>query len=147
DIFRSKTSLCVPVGEKPAVGWTPGRIFLIFLGLGFLFLISAAVLGAQAERDDKKDDPVLIAVCAVLGLSGMGCFFVPATMDRFSMTRLLGSRRADLIEQPGELLCAEISHTDRSKMKIEIDGDDYVLCLADAKNRRLLIEGVAARYL
>jgi len=33
-----------------------------------------------------------------------------------------------------------------SKQKIEIDGDDFVVLFFDKANRRILIEGIAARY-
>ena len=43
-------------------------------------------------------------------------------------------------------MAAELSNADRSKMKISIDGDDHVLVLFDEDSRRLVIEGIGARY-
>ena len=44
DIFRSRSSFCIPVANKPIVGWTPGRLFIVFLVLGFVLLIAAAII-------------------------------------------------------------------------------------------------------
>ena len=150
DLFDCPRSFCVPLAEKPVVGWTPGKLFIIFLVMGFVFLIGAAVIVGIAEQDTNRPPLLrsfLLIAGTVMGFAGMGCFFVPATMDRLIMRLLLGSRGSDLTHQPGELLCAEISNTDRAEMaKLSIDGDDHVLILADQENRRLLMEGVAARY-
>ena len=43
-------------------------------------------------------------------------------------------------------MAAELSNADRSKMKLTIDGDDHVLIRFDEENRRLMIEGIGARY-
>ena len=150
DIFRCPGSLCVPVGHKPIVGWTPGKIFIVFLVLGFVFLIAAAIVAGVAERNPNLGDggkAVALTLGVGLGTLGMACFFAPVLLDRFLMKLMIGSRARDLADHEGELLCAELSNNDRSKMKISIDGDDYVLLLADAENQRLLIEGVAARYM
>jgi hypothetical protein len=82
-----------------------------------------------------------------MGIAGIALFFVPVLLDRLIMKLLIGTRGTSLAARPGELLCAEISDADRSKMKLSIDGDDYVLLLADYANRRLLVEGIAARYM
>ena len=58
DPFRFDGSFCIPVAERPAVGWTPGKIMLIFLVLGFALLGTGAYLGAQAERIRGEDGPV-----------------------------------------------------------------------------------------
>ncbi len=152
DIFCCPSSLCVPVANKPIVGWTPGRIMIIALVLGFALMFGGAVVVSMAEDANVRgngngNEAILTVLGAGLSLCGLSCFFLPVTMDRFVMKRLLGSRGAELALYPGKLLCAELSDADRSKMKISIDGDDYVLILADYENRRLLIEGVAARYL
>jgi hypothetical protein len=150
DIFRSKSSFCIPVANKPVVGWTPGKVFIIFLVLGFAFLIAGAIIAGIAEKSPKLGDgekAAAIALGVALCIAGLGCFFAPVLLDRFLMRLVTGARGAELASHPGELLCAEISDTDRSKMKVSIDGDDFVLILADCENQRLLLEGVSARYL
>jgi hypothetical protein len=150
DIFRCKSSFCIPVANRPIVGWTPGKLFIIFLVLGFVLLIAAAIVAGMAERNpnlDENSEAIAIVLSVVLGFGGMACFFAPVLLDRYLMRLLIGSRGSELVRRPGTVLCAEISNTDRSKMTISIDGDDYVLLLADAENRRLLIDGVAARYM
>lgn len=148
--FRSRSSFCIPIANKPIVGWTPGRLFIIFLVLGFVLLIAAAIIAGIAERDPNLGDnqkTLAIVLSSVMGVGGMACFFTPVLLDQFLMRLLIGSRGAELVSRPGRILCAEISNNDRSKMKISLEGDDYVLLLADAENQRLLLEGIAARYL
>jgi hypothetical protein len=150
DPFSFPGSLCVPVAKKPVVGWTPGKIFLVCLVLGFAFLGGGVVLIGKTERGAERGDgnnAVAVSIGACLSIAGVACFFLPVTLDRLIMKLVLGSRGTELARRRGEILCAEISDTDRTKMKISIDGDDYVLVLADYANHRLLIEGVAARYL
>ena len=53
DIFRSRSSFCIPIANRPIVGWTPGRLFIVFLVLGFGLLIAAAILAGIAERNPK----------------------------------------------------------------------------------------------
>ena len=150
DIFSCPSSLCVPIANRPIVGWTPGRIFLIALVLGFALMFGGAVVVSMAEQANLRgngNQVILTVIGACLSLSGLACFILPLKMDRFIMKVLLGQRGTEIALHPGELLCAELSNADRTKMKISIDGDDYVLLLADYQNRRLLVEGVAARYL
>jgi hypothetical protein len=150
DLFSFPGSLCVPVAKKPVVGWTPGRIFLICLVLGFALLGGGVVIIGKAERDAGRgngNNAVAVSIGACLSIAGVACFFLPVTLDRLIMKLVLGSRGTGLARRRGDILCAEISDTDRTKMKISIDGDDYVLVLADYANHRLLIEGIAARYL
>src|SRR5688572_25361519 len=150
DLFSFPGSLCVPVAKKPVVGLTPGKICIAFLVLGFALLGSGVFVVGKDERNvnqGKEKNAAMVPVGFCLGLAGISCFFAPLLLDRYIMRLLLGSRGSELVHRPGDLLCAEISHTDRTKMKISIDGDDYVLVLADYVNRRLLIEGVAARYM
>lgn len=148
--FDYPGSFCIPLAEKPIVGWTPGKIVLLAIVLGFAFLGSAVIITGKAERDEKLGkgkNAVALPIGLCLGIAGMGCFFLPPLADRSIMRILIGSRATDLRHRPGTLFCAEISNTDRSKMTISVDGDDYALILADHENRRLLIEGVAARYM
>lgn len=150
EIFDTEGSFCIPIAHKPIVGWTPGKLFIIFLVLGFVLLIAAAIIAGITERNPNLAEnrkAIAVALAVGMGLGGIACFFAPLLLDRFLMRLLIGSRGSELVRRPGRLLCAEISDTDRSKMKISIDGDDYVLMLADDENQRLLLEGVAARYM
>lgn len=146
DLFSFPGSFCIPVAEKPVVGWTPGKLMLIALVVGFALLASGALLASRVEiKDDEADVGLLILGC-VATLCGFVCFLAPVLLDRHVMRLLLGQRGSHLLAHEGTVLCAEISEADRSRLKISIDGDDYILLLADAQERRLLIEGVAARY-
>lgn len=149
DVFNTPASFCIPVAERPVVGWTPGRMMLIALVMGFLLLGSGAFLATVAEK--KKDDAaragvMTMAVCC--SLSGMLMFFLPVVCDRYIMCWLIGDRGRELFERAGttKILTTELSSADRSRMKLSIDGDDYVLIFPDDVNRRLLIEGIGARY-
>lgn len=150
DLFSFPGSFCVPVAEKPIVGWTPGRVFLIALVLGFACLGAAVFIGGKAERNANRGlakNAAMLPLGVCLAVTGIALFFLPVMLDRSIMKFLLGSRGAALARLPGGALCAEVSDADRAKMKLSIDGDDYVLLLADHANRRLLMEGVAARYM
>lgn len=150
DLFNFPGSFCAPVAKRPIVGWTPGRIFVISLVLGFLLMGAGVFMAGKAERDAKRGkakNGLVLPIAASLSLAGVSLFFLPVLLDRFIMKVLVGSRGAKLRCRPGDLLCAEISDTDRSKMKVTIDGDDYILLLADYVHGRLLIEGIAARYM
>ncbi len=149
DMFNLPASFCVPVAERPVVGWTPGRIMLIAMVMGFLLGGSGAFLATVAVKkvDDVTNAGLLtLAVCC--SLSGMLMFFLPVVCDRYVMCAIIGDRGKKLIERAGttKILTTELSNADRSKMKLSIDGDDYVLIFPDDVNRRLLIEGIGARY-
>jgi len=146
NLFAIPRSFCIPVASKPIVGWTPGRITLISLVLGITLLVGAAYLASQSEKPGQQTSGVAVLITVCMGIAGIACFFAPVVFDRHIMSMLTGSRGAELRLQPGEMLCAEISDADRSKMKISIDGDDYVLLLADEHDNRLIVEGIAARY-
>lgn len=148
DPFQSPFSFCIPVNHRPAVGWTPGKITLIFLILGFAGLGGGAWLASIAEKNGQANAGLLaLGVC--LSLSGMAAFFVPTKFDRFIIRWILGERGKQLLEQAGasQTSTAEISNPDPSQMmKISIDGDDHVLIYFDKENHRVVMEGTAARY-
>ncbi len=56
DPFRFPGSFCIPVAEKPIVGWTPGRVSLIAIVVGFLLLAAGALLAATTN--DKQPAPI-----------------------------------------------------------------------------------------
>lgn len=147
DPFRFDGSFCLPVAERPAVGWTPGKIMLIVLVIGFALLGAGAFLASRAERNPNASVALMIAA-AVCSLSGIASFFVPVKFDRYVISWLIGNRGRELIERAGmaQIMSAEVSNADRASMKLSIDGDDHVLIFLDEAHRRILIEGTAARY-
>lgn len=149
DPFRLPGSFCIPVAVKPAVGWTPGKLMLIFLVLGFALLGAGAFLASIAQPDPKgPTNGGILALAVICSLSGMGAFFAPLVFDKALITWLIGRRARDLVERAGtsRILTAEISDADQARIKLSIDGDDHVMILPDEANRRILMEGTAARY-
>jgi len=150
DPFAFPGSFCTPVAERPLLGWTPGKITLVMLVLGFALLIGGALLGSTAERAGPgagNTGLMVVAVCCSVG--GIITFFVPSKFHRQIVSWLIGARARELAERSGgtDIMAAELSDSDRTKMaKLSIDGDDHVLIFFDDKNCRLLIEGVGARY-
>lgn len=149
DIFHLRESFCLPVAERPIVGFSPGKVMLIALVLGFALLGGGAWIASTL--DEGANDPrsaLVLAVAALSSLSGMAMFFLPTVFDRRLVSFFLRNRGRDLLHRTGDgtLLTAEISNADDSAMKISIDGDDHALIWADRTSRRLIIEGVAARY-
>ncbi len=149
DPFGFPGSFCLPVGKKPVVGWTPGRVMLIAFVLGFALIGAGALLTTKVDRDQPGGaDTVLLTLagcCTVLGITTM---LVSVKLDRFILRWLIGDRAHDLVGRSGmaETMTAELSDADRSKAKISIDGDDHVLILFDDEHNRLMIEGIGARY-
>lgn len=141
-------SFCVPVAQKPAVGWTPGKISLVLLVLGFACLASGAGLATLAERMDGPQSAAVLAIGVCLSLSGFAMFFVPSKFDKQIIRFLVGDRASHLFERAGageELLSSELSRAD-NKITVSVDGDDHVLILVDKTRRELLLEGTGARY-
>ena len=141
DPFDWPGSLCIPVAERPVMGWTPGKIWLIALILGFVCLGLGAWLASREETG-----PLIIGVCC--SLSGFGFFFMPMYADRPIIRGVIGERAHELIARNPDatVLSSELSNADRSQMKLSIDGDDHVLILFDTQEKRLLIDGIGARY-
>ncbi len=141
DPFELPSSLCIPVAEKPVMGWTPGKIWLIALVLGFVGLGMGAWLASK-----EQTGPLIAGVCC--SLSGMAMFFMPMYADRAIIRGLIGDRARELTERfpHAPLLSSELSNADRSQMKLSIDGDDHVLIVFDAEEKRILMEGIGARY-
>ena len=149
DPYQHTGSFFIPVAEKPLVGMTPGRIYLVALVLGFAMLIGGAVLASSLEKDGGNGgDTWLLVVAVACSVSGILLFLVPVKLDRFILRWLTGRRGHELAQRAAgaKMMSAEISDADRSNMKITIDGDDQVLILFDEQNRRLMMEGLGARY-
>ncbi|MCA9026325.1 MAG: hypothetical protein KDA86_14050 [Planctomycetaceae bacterium] len=144
DPFEYPGSFCLPVAERPLVGWSPGRITLIALVLGFALLAAGAWLASIAE----KQNGLLLVIGGCCSLSGMLMFFLPLKLDRQIIGWMMGKRGHDLAARARNLtlLASELSDPDLSRMKISIDGNDHVLILFDEQNHRLMIEGLGARY-
>lgn len=148
DPFAYPGSFCIPVAEKPVIGWTPGRVSLVVLVLGFVLLGSGALLATKADEDKPgAGDAALLTLAACCSLSGIAVLFVPAKLDRHIVRWLIGKRGRELLDRSGttKVMAAELSDVNTSG-KISIDGDDHVLILFDVENRRLQIEGIGARY-
>jgi len=148
DPFRCAGSFCLPVGERPMVGWTPGRVAIIILVATFSLLGIAMLLARWEEQMAPGPAASVVfgaAVCC--GLAGMVGFFIPAKFDRQIVGWLIGERGRQLMQRTGlvETMSVEISSPE-SATKITIDGDDHALVGFDDENHRLLVEGVAARY-
>ncbi|MEQ9412049.1 MAG: hypothetical protein RIK87_30335 [Fuerstiella sp.] len=147
DPFSCDGSFCVPVAKRPVLGWTPGRISLIALSAGFALLGGGAFLASWAEKNQAGGSALLaFAVCC--SLSGIVLFFLPAKFDRQIISWLIGDRGRALMEQAGlaGIMSAELSNAEQKDMKLSIDGDDHVLIFPDHAGRRLMIEGIGARY-
>ena len=140
---EANVSYCLPLHERPVVGITPGKIMIVALVLGMALLCAGAAIGWLVA----KNNPPFIYVAAGCTLTGMACLFI-SSFDRSILRWILGARGTELAERSRAfpLISAEVSNTDRSKMKMSIDGDDYVLLLADETERRVVIEGVSCRY-
>lgn len=161
DPFRCPSSFCIPVDKRPAIGLTPGKIMLVALVLGFVGLGLGAWLASIAvpqpprnaiafpQANKPQENIPLLIVASFASLAGMACFFAPLMLDRQIVAWLIGDRGRRLIEQAGmtQIMTAEASDADLTRVKISIDGDDHVLIYPDADRQRLVIEGTAARYL
>ncbi|KAA5547070.1 hypothetical protein FYK55_01230 [Roseiconus nitratireducens] len=148
DLFATEESFCVPVGDRPVRGWTPGKTMLVALVLGFALLGGGvAILSFVDEEADDISATLLTLLAVTSSLSGIAMFFLPLLLDRYLVAWCIGWRGKELLDQPdGDVFAAEVSDTDRTRMKIQIDGDDYVLVRMDETQGRLWIEGVSARY-
>lgn len=149
DVHDSGQSFCLPMRDRPMIGFTPGKLMLVVLVLGFALMGLAAWVISRVDID--ADDPgstLTIVGAMMLGLTGFMCFFVPAIFDKPVAKCFLGSRGKELQHRAGsdDLLSAELANGDPSKQGIAIDADDNVLVFPDKQNKRLLIEGLAARY-
>jgi len=122
---------------------------LVSLVVGFLLLFGGAGLASLSERQKQAglETPLLI-VAACCSLSGIGAMFLTIKCDRQILKWLIGQRAQALADRADRrtLLAGEIVNGDRGTMTISINGDDFGLILVDEAERRLLIEGVGARY-
>ncbi|MBD3672114.1 MAG: hypothetical protein HUJ26_01195 [Planctomycetaceae bacterium] len=146
--FATDESFCVPVGEKPIPFWTPGKISLICIVIGFVFLVAGAVIISFAENQNGPGQVLLTIVGVSCSLSGFLTFFIPAKGDRMIISRMIGERARDKVESfpRADILSAELGKPGIEGQKLSIDGDDHVLVFFDRERKRLLIEGIGARY-
>lgn len=148
DVHDAGSSFCLPARDRPMVGFTPGKLSLVLLIAGFLLLGIAVFVLAPSDKDANPDDHLSLVASLLVGLTGMMCFFIPAVFDKPIAKMFLGSRGSELQERAGsqKLLSAELANGDPSQQEIAIDADDNVLVFADERGKRLIIEGLAARY-
>lgn len=148
DLFQFPGSFCLPVGQKPLPGLTPGWIMIVFLVLGFAGLLGGVLIMTVVDKLQGPMAGVVLAVAACTSLSGMAMFFVPLKLDRQIVRWLLGDRGRELVDRArmSHIMAAEVTHADPSAMTLSISGDDYALIFPDEANRRILMEGIGARY-
>lgn len=149
DLFASPGSFCVPVGPRPIARWNPGKLMLVALVVGFLLLFAGAGIASIAEKQKQEVASTLLLILAAgCSLSGIGMMFLTIKCDRQILRWLIGQRAQALADRADRrpLLAAEIVNGDRTTMTISINGDDFGLIHVDETQRRLLIEGVGARY-
>ena len=146
DPFDYPFSFCLPISGEPFRGITPGKIMLAALVLGFAGLIAGVVIAGQSGEGDETSWPILIlGLCCTLG--GIGCFFLPFALQKRIVGWCIGQRGADLMNraESRDIVASELGRAD--KVQIKIEGDDHVIILFDRQNQRILMEGMAARYL
>ena len=148
DPFDYEGSFCLPVGEKPITGWTPGRFSLIAIVVGFALLIAGVVIISKAEDAAGEVDPLLMTLATLCSLTGVATFFIPVKGDKLILRWMLGervhSRMGDF--DSDHIMSSELSPPGPEGQKISIDGDDHVLIFFDDENRKIMIEGIGARY-
>lgn len=147
DPFKYPGSFCLPVAERPLVGWTFGRIGLIIIIVGIALVVGGIALLAEFSDTSRPDFWMMLA--AGLGILIVGLFvcLIPVKFDRPFLCWLMGDRARQLKERDGamKVMSAELT-SPIARNLMSIDGDDHVLILFDETNRRLLMEGMGARY-
>lgn len=149
DLSQLSCSCCLPVAKKPIVGWSPGWFMLFALILGFVGLFGGMVLGGMAEKQQGNAFAVLLTAAVCSSMGGLSLFFMPLVFDRQLVRWLIGERARWMMNRArtNRVMAAEVTHADLSAMKISITGDDFALILFDDVNRRVLMEGIGARYI
>ncbi|MEZ6089318.1 MAG: hypothetical protein R3C05_15055 [Pirellulaceae bacterium] len=149
DIYDVQRSFCLPIAARPVIGFSPGKLILVFLVLGFA-LLGAGVFVLSLAKDGGTflECGIFYVIGPMCSLTGMLCFFAPVLFSKQIAAWFIGPRYRELKTRAGEakLLITEVSDGDLSKQKLSIDGDDYVAVFFDESNRRILIEGISARY-
>jgi hypothetical protein len=145
DPYQFGGSFCLPVGPKPIVGWTPGRFVLIGLAVGVALLVAGLALGKVSERVPNAQPILAVAECCAA--AGILALFLPLMLYEFMVQWLLGDRANALLQRApsAQTMVAELTDAETSA-KISIDGCDHVLLLFDEDNRRVMMEGIGARY-
>ena len=145
DPFSFDGSFCLPVGAKPLIGWTPGRTMLIAIFGGFALLAGGLGLSKLNRGVANAGPLMMIEICC--GVGGIATFFLPLVFYRQLVQRCIGERSHALMERSphSRIMAAELSNN-QSPMRISIDGCDQVLVLFDEEKRRLMVEGLGARY-
>lgn len=145
DLFESDRSFCVPIGERPVIGWTPGKTMLVVMFLGFGLLAAGVGIGTLAEDDNAP--PWLMGLALLSTFTGIFSFFSVLLLDRWVVAWCMGWRGKEFLSHAdSKVLTAEVSDADPANLKISIDGDDYVLIELDKPSGRLLMEGISAKY-
>ena len=137
-------SYCLPVSGSPLPSWiTPGRIVLLFVVLGFGAIAGGAVIASFVPPNDEGSE---IWIALALSLTGMLLLLMPALLQKRISMWFIGDRAKTLLSWSSSLDLVSCELGNSEKPTLSIDGDDFVLILFDTRNRRLIIEGVAASY-
>jgi hypothetical protein len=146
DPFLYPGSFCLPVDERPIVGWGPGRFMLVALVVGFPLLLAGGVIAKFGGRLALGESKMTVATwCSV---TGMLVIVLPLVLYGAMVRWLLGERAGALLRRApmAKSMTSELNDAAESAMRISIDGCDNVLVVFDEENRRLMIEGLGARY-
>lgn len=147
DPFRYDGSFCLPVGETPKQGWSPiwirGCVYLASFVLEVIILLSIFVYGIDGSFR------VMYLFFAVM-LAGIGSekLLTSRAGETFILRRLLKDRVRTRLEEfaAEQVIPCELIDPEPDGERRSYDSDDYVLIFLDEAHRRLLIEGVSARY-
>jgi hypothetical protein len=151
DPFQYDGSFCLPVGEKPnqGWGWTPfwigGYVFLA------IFVLEAAVIiyviVCFAHGINPFNWIVLLIPGGMLAGSGVHQFLISRRGEKLILGRLLKDRLHTRLEEfdTEHVIPCELIDPDSNERRY-FDSHDQVLVFLDVERRRLLIEGVTARY-
>lgn len=148
DPFLYDGSFCLPVAEKPVVGWTPGRFSLIALVVGFVLMGAGAAIISAAEEAAAQVDPLVLTLAGLCSLAGFAMFFIPIKGDKLILRWMLGDRVRSRLQEfdARQVMSSELGQPGPKGRKLSIDGDDYVLIFFDDENQKVMIDGTAARY-
>jgi len=151
DPFCYDGSFCLPVGERPLLGWTPFRIRIYAECAGFVLIFGLAVYtivcsARGAAIPASRISPLIIAIFVVEVVIHQ--LLILRRAEILILRRLLQDRIRNRLQEfeTAQLIPCELIPPDAGCQTRYFHGDDYALIFLDEKRRRILIEGVTARY-
>lgn len=148
DPFSYDGSFCLTVGERPRQGWTPfwirGCVYLTSFVLEvsiMVYIISCFVVGI-----DVAFRVIFLIPSVMLASIGIEQLLVSRTGECFILRRLMKDRVQTRLEEFDAEHMIPCELIDPNDERHYYGSDDYVLIFLDEERRRLLIEGVSARY-